>query len=350
MTKTERFVAIAGEYTRRGIRKGLSVATVDNYRATCRSFEQFLLWKYPDGGEGYVDFADISSYIEKMSENHKASSVKQNLVVLKQIFTFAAKDFIPEELRYDTCPVSADFFPKVPVQPVLEVLPDEVVPFLWNFERRYKTTEAKFARNYALTVLAICTGLRNQEILSLSLADVDFRYHEITTTHAKGNKFRVVDLPEIAETALELYLALGDRPKTIPDTAPLFGTTAAHSFGGNVSNAGETWHKGTKEWLSSTIENHVYYQTGEKYHGVRSHDLRHLFARLTLNATGNLAELQGAMGHSSPITTERYSGRIMHRRRRESAEKIFAERDEAAKKNREILEAVKEEKKISMLA
>ena len=68
--------------------------------------------------------------------------------------------------------------------------------------------------------------------------------------------------------------------------------------------------------------------------GCRTHSLRHAFARLQLNATGNLAELQALMGHTSPLVTERYSKRLCERRKREEVLKVLAARDEAAKRLR----------------
>lgn len=100
--------------------------------------------------------------------------------------------------------------------------------------------------------------------------------------------------------ALRHYLASGIRPDDLPDTAPLFDTL----------RSGE-WKAGTKQWLSELVERHVRSVTGVP--DIRSHDLRHVGSRLDLNSGMPENELQAKLGHASPITTQRYSGRLMDR-------------------------------------
>ena len=151
-------------------------------------------------------------------------------------------------------------------------------------------------------------------------ADIDLEDAALRVEHGKGDKFRVVDLPDIAVIALRHYLASGIRPDDLPDTAPVFGTL----------RSGE-WKAGTKQWLSELVERHVRSVTGVP--DIRSHDLRHVGSRLDLNSGMPENELQAKLGHASPITTQRYSGRLMDRSGRKSAKKVFAERDLQAKRS-----------------
>ena len=72
---------------------------------------------------------------------------------------------------------------------------------------------------------------------------------------------------------------------------------------------------------------------------IRHHDLRHVGSRLDLNSGMPENELQAKLGHASPITTQRYSGRLMDRSGRKSAKKVFAERDLQAKRSADKLTA-----------
>ena len=83
------------------------------------------------------------------------------------------------------------------------------------------------------------------------------------------------------------------------------------------------------------VERHVYAITG--VHSVRTHDLRHVGARLDLNNGMTFEELQAKLGHANFGTTQRYSGKLVHRRRRQSARLVYDERARQATRNAEIL-------------
>jgi site-specific recombinase XerD len=341
MNAIDRYEQLQKKYLGMAKRRNLSLCTLRNYESVTDNLKDFLKRRVEQGiiVKEYVSFDDIEAWTYEMTESgSKPSTVKQKLVTIGQFFSFATKPYIPEDLRYEQSPVSPDFYPKVVAEQIPEIMTDEEIIRLWEYSRNYRSSEAGFARNYALVILMLTTGLRNKEVLDLRLSDVDFSENEIYVHNGKGRKDRIVDMPDICAAALENYLNSGVRPSYLPDDDYLFGTTAEHKFGNAQAGANsERWHRGTTAWLSQLVETHVKNQTGRD--GVRSHDLRHLFARVTLNATGNLAELQGAMGHTSPVVTERYSGRLMQRRKRDSARAVLAARDKAAEHLRSINQA-----------
>ena len=351
MNTLERYDALVSGYLRMARRNNLTETTVQNYNAVLRHFRDHLqsVSEQDKMENGYVGYSDVQAWIDALTDRGtKPTTIKQYLVSLGQFFSYATKPYIPDELRYEQSPVSPDFYPKIIPEQIPEILADEQIMELWRYERRYGASEGQFARNYAIVTLILCTGLRNKEVLDLRLSDLDFRYREITVTCGKGRKSRVVDMPDLCAAAIENYLNSGERPSMLSDNDYLFGTTAAHEFGIAASKKGaEKWHRGSSAWLSGLIERHVEHQTGVP--SVRSHDLRHLFARISLNATGNLAELQGAMGHASPLVTERYSGRLMQRRRRDSARAVLASRDAAAEQMKKRL-SVAEQRVIALPA
>ena len=339
MNKLERFDALVDRYIRMAKRNNLTPASVKNYENTLKNLREFLQKQdeqsIMDAGD-FVTFDDIQAWIDDMAEQeNKASTIKQKLVVAGQFFTFCTKAYIPAEIRYEQSPVSPDFYPKVITEQIEEKLTNDDIVKLWLYEPKYRTNDAQWARNYCLVVLMLTTGLRNKEVLDLTLDSIDLVHKEIYVKNGKGRKDRIVDMDNggLCAAALENYLLVGDRPIGIPDSAPLFGTTSAHVFGRPDRTAdAEKWHRGTTAWLSQLVARHIESQTDGAVVGCRTHQLRHAFARLQLNATGNLAELQAAMGHSSPVITERYSQRLLERRRREEVQKVLAARDAAAKR------------------
>lgn len=338
MTTLERYDALVEKYIHMAKRNNLTETTISNYNSVTHLLRDFLQIRSDAGiiGDGYVSYDDIQAWIDYMIDNgNKVSTVKQRLVTAAQLFTFATKPYIPADIRYNASPISPDFYPKVPTENIPEALTDDEIIGLWEYKRKYKASEANFARNYAIVALILTTGLRNKEVLDLTLDSISLDSGEIFVSNGKGRKTRIVDMDNGADglcaAALENYLRVGDRPKNIPDSAPLFGTTAAHTFGEiNTSEDAESYHRGTTAWLSQLVQRHIENQVGRG--GCRTHDLRHTFARLSLNSTGNLAELQSALGHNSPLVTERYSGRLLAKRARESARAVLAARDEAAEK------------------
>lgn len=336
-----RYDALRDRWLRMSRRNNLTDTTLRAYESVTGLLRDFLQSRAEQGiikdEQEYVSFDDIQAWIDAMMDSgNKASTVKQRLVTANQFFTFATKPYVPAELRYELSPVSPDFYPKTPTENIPEALTDEEITELWKYDRKYKTTDAGFARNYAIVALILTTGLRNKEVLDLNLDSIDLANGEVWVHNGKGRKDRIVDMDSggLCAAALENYLLHGDRPRNIPDSAPLFGTTAEHSFGKPQATEGaEKWHRGTGAWLSALIERHVFNQTGR--HDCRSHDLRHTYARLMLNSTGNLAELQSSLGHSDPKISERYSGRLLQRRRREQTRSVLAARDAAAEQLRQ---------------
>ena len=133
-------------------------------------------------------------------------------------------------------------------------------------------------RNRALFELVYSAGLRSQEAVDLTLADVDFE-QELVRVRGKGGKERAVPLGEEAAYRLRLYLADG-RPKLAPgDVDALF-----------LSARGRPLDTST---LRRLVPN--------------PHRLRHAFATHLLEGGADLRTIQELLGHSSLSTTQVYS-------------------------------------------
>ena len=211
------------------------------------------------------------------------------------------------------------------------ILPNEKAALLYRNKCPDGHLKPNWPRSYAMIQLCLNEKIRNAELLDLRLADVDFLHHELTIRCGKGRKARTLDMTPLTETALQLYLNSGIRPAVLSDQDYLFGTTAAKEKGNPAARTGEKYHRGSSQWLSGVIERTVYAVTG--VHDVRSHDLRHLGARLCLGAGESIEQIQGELGHANLTTTQIYSGRLEQRRSRESAKAVFAERDRCAAEN-----------------
>jgi len=133
-------------------------------------------------------------------------------------------------------------------------------------------------RNRALLELVYSAGLRAQEAVDLTLADVDFE-QELVHVRGKGGKERVVPLGEEAAYRLRRYLEHG-RPELARGAIDtLF-----------LSARGKPLETST---LRKLLPN--------------PHRLRHAFATHLLEGGADLRTIQELLGHSSLSTTQIYS-------------------------------------------
>jgi integrase/recombinase XerC/integrase/recombinase XerD len=133
-------------------------------------------------------------------------------------------------------------------------------------------------RNRALFELVYSAGLRAQEAVDLTLADVDFE-QEAVLVHGKGGKERAVPLGEEAAYRLRRYL---------DDGRPHLARGAVDAL--FLSARGRPLDTST---LRRLLPN--------------PHRLRHAFATHLLEGGADLRTIQELLGHSSLSTTQIYS-------------------------------------------
>ena len=331
MTPIEKYDAATAAYLRNAAFTAKSEKTVDNYRARLLRFRAFWIAAHEGAPKNDPDYADVISYRDTlMQEGAAASTVRQYLVELRAFFDACEKPRFGPGLCYPENPVDTEFYPTVKKRPYDMILSDGQVRALLPCRRPDRAKKTTWLRNYAFVALILATKIRNSELLALTLEDLDFEAGELTVNHGKGDKFRVVDFPPFAQAAVLLYMQSGIRPDTLPASAPLFGTTAEHKAASGSTDCGE-WHEGSDVWLSECVRRHVLAVTGVD--NVRTHDLRHVGARLDLNGGASLEALQAELGHNSMTTTQIYSGRLQARRGRNSAKEILADMERIAEVN-----------------
>lgn len=145
------------------------------------------------------------------------------------------------------------------------------------------------ARDRALIITAVLTGLRRAELLALRAGDLERRggavfYHVRT----KGGSLRHRELPAPAYDAIERALQLQGTPlETLPEDAPLFAISS-HGFYKNLKSYAE--RAGLKD--------------------VTPHVLRHSAAKLRRDTGASIEAVGSFLGHRSLHTTSRYLARL----------------------------------------
>jgi site-specific recombinase XerD len=145
------------------------------------------------------------------------------------------------------------------------------------------------ARDRAMFMLMLRSGLRVEEVWSLSLAALDLRRRRVYVYNGKGLKDRVVYISSDSYDALIQYLKL--RPSS--RERRVFLVERGLYRGKPISVRG----------IQKRME-HYAKKAGLK---VSCHDLRHTMATQLLNADADLVTIQDLLGHSRIKTTQRYS-------------------------------------------
>jgi len=136
--------------------------------------------------------------------------------------------------------------------------------------------------------LQFLCGLRVNEVINVRLTDINSRAGTLLI-HGKGNKQRIVPLPESAINYLKLYWNwVQPKPKTYLFTGQHGGKYSARSIQIAIKNA--------KNKIGMTNKS------------CSTHGLRHGAATARINKYGwNLRQVQVFLGHRNSKTTERYT-------------------------------------------
>jgi site-specific recombinase XerD len=160
------------------------------------------------------------------------------------------------------------------------------------------TSTRQGKRDFALVMLLLRTGIRRSECADLRLGDLSQEQGHFLATiqHGKGDKRRQVKLPVDVMRAISEYLeVLGRVDKD--RNAPLF----------------VQFRKGDhpqKEGISDQVIERVVESYAAKLDlKLSPHGLRATFVTLALEAGAKLHQVQYAVGHADPRTTERYQKR-----------------------------------------
>ncbi len=146
------------------------------------------------------------------------------------------------------------------------------------------------ARDRAIILTAVLTGLRREELVGLTkggviIADDGTPLYELRT---KGGKIRRRELPAPAWDAIRAYLDATGRPfDALDDDARIFPISS-----------------------QTLYENLRRYGARIGVEGLTVHALRHTAAKLRRQSGASLEDVQAVLGHANIATTARYLARL----------------------------------------
>lgn len=278
-TATEEYISVLPSM-------GATKATARNRRVVCALFADYFDKHNDEPIQDAIRHWTTALYDSGVSIN----SIRVYVETIRVFFHWCETRKLINE-----CPITQDMLPKIKPREYNLLTLDEIKMLL---EER-KSHRKMYARNRAIVLFIIGTGVRSEELRRLRLSDVDVENGIVTVRKGKGEKYRKVPLPDFAKKALVEYLVSGIRPDTLSDDDLLFGT-CAEKDGGNATTA--EWHEWSGAGLQRTVRSYVKSVTGHDYIG--PHDLRHAFASIASYAGSSTRDISLSLGHSSEVITQ----------------------------------------------
>jgi site-specific recombinase XerD len=246
--------------------------SVQAYRATLRSFQQFLSSRPgPLPAAAAITRQLVIQYAVSLS-HWSPITVRSKLACLSSFFGFL------QDMGY----LSGNPAKRLPL-PKLE----QHVPVTLSEEQAQQLLAAvELPWHRCLLVLLLATGIRRSEAVLIGLEEVDVTNRQLLV-HGKGAKQRIVPLTRQAVAAIQQYLP--HRPHT--QSRRLFVNSRGLPIRGHVINAA----------LDEMLE-----KAGLAGQGITPHKLRHTFATQLIHKGVDVRTVQELLGHADLGTTARY--------------------------------------------
>ncbi len=154
----------------------------------------------------------------------------------------------------------------------------------------YPSSSQPFIRNKAILELLFSSGIRVNELTTLTLDRIDLHAQECRV-FGKGDKERIVLFGSRARLAIQAYTDHVWHDWATPKTRHLFISKQAQPL---TTRTIQRIVKDANQYHSSTVE-------------ITPHSCRHTCASMLMSNGAGIRDIQELLGHSSITTTERYS-------------------------------------------
>lgn len=235
-----------------------------------------------------VTTEQIRGYLLDMNNRGLSkATIKRTLAALKHFYSFL---FLKDYITYD--PFELISSPKMDKK-----LPDFLTQTETNqlLDANARRKDELADRDQAILELMFASGLRDSEVVNLTLQSVNMR-QRIIRVFGKGKKERMVPFSIKAQAAMDNYLK-----NLRPVLASKCHTPQPVSFF-FLNNRGEKLTGRGLEYIMEEIE-----KKSGCFMKLHPHKLRHSFATHMLSEGADLRTIQELMGHESIGTTQIYT-------------------------------------------
>ncbi len=257
--------------------RGLAPTTRDAYGRVARGYLVFLEDRGVHGLE-CADGASVLAFLESLTDRWATSSLFRVVSNFRPFLKFNQRADLVEAVGL------AGVRRSHRILPVLRDADQERVV-------RACTSATVSARDAAVTLLALTTGLRACDIVALRLGDIDWRAATLGIVQQKTSNPLTVPLPPLVVARLADYV-LGERPDSVDD----------HLFLRSVApHTGLADHASIYRVIAETFRKAgvVRVQVGTRF-------LRHDAASRLLRARVPLPTISAVLGHASQESTNTY--------------------------------------------
>lgn len=297
---------------RRSLRaRARSEATIDAYMTDCGQLDAYLTAH--DKTLANADRRDLESFLAEMRVAGKAAAtIARRYRSFLQLYKW-----LDEEAELDgASPMVHMSPPKVPVQPPPVISDDDADKLIAACRARRarpgraapsNPDRASFenARDTALVMMLLSTGVRAGELMGLAVTDVDMS-NDTFMVMGKGGRARIVALMPKVSDALDRYLRARRRhPKAkLPELW--------------LGDKGRLTDSGLRQLLERRCDD-----AGIEH--INPHRFRHTFAHVAKSRGMTDGDLMAIAGWNSPQMLHRYGASAAAERARESHRKFFGD-------------------------
>jgi site-specific recombinase XerD len=242
---------------------------------------------------------DVRRYVALLSEQNAApSTTARKLSALRACFASQREHGLIAENPADlvSTPRRSSYLPRVLKEREVASLLDSIGP--GGPARAAGGDGPLILRDRALFELAYSCGLRAEELVTLSVADVDHDGEQLRV-EGKGRKTRYLPVGEVAMVAVRSYLERGRN-----------GLTSPHEPGERMEKTQALFLSKTGRPLgTSDVRRRLraWATRAQTPGGATPHALRHSYATHLLDGGADLRSIQELLGHASVSTTQVYT-------------------------------------------
>ena len=246
---------------------------------------RFLRWRFGQGRLRWRQLQpkDLSRFVVRQARHLGPSGLRNLVVCLRSFLRFL-------ELSGILCEGLARAVPQpvraLPPPPPTTLDPKERREFLNSFSR----STPKGRRDHAIALCLCELALRSEEVVGLTVDDLDWRAMTLRLRQTKQRRQRLLPLPDSVARAIMKYLKRG-RPPT-QSRALFVGHLAPYAGPLTASHV-------------RTVVRHAFARCGMKPMG--THILRHTWATWAHRRGSGLKLIADVLGHRSLESTQRYA-------------------------------------------
>lgn len=261
--------------------RGLSQHTI---RAYSGDLERYLEWAQRSGVDPlHLTHRQVRLYLAEMDRaGYARSTITRRMSAVRAFFGYLVSEGV-----VDSDPSSVASTPKVPRRLPRTVSSEELRQL---FDQPDVRTPSGL-RDKLIIELLYATGMRVNELASLTLAQVDLAQGQVRVM-GKGSKERVIPIHPAAVALIREYL-LSARPQLAKEHSPDYLLLSTR---GNAMSA-DAVRRSFKRVL----------QTAGVSLSLSPHALRHTFATHLLEGGADLRTVQELLGHVALSTTQIYT-------------------------------------------